>query len=79
MCSFLFVWMFGFVGPFLFSLVSFGVRCSAGLLLISFGVSRPKFGLLFMLTVLGCTPTGAVGKLLGWDDLTLSNSSAGSF
>ena len=70
MCSFFLALVIGFVGPFLLALVSLGFRCSAGLLLISFGVLRPKFGLRFMLAVLGCAPTGAVGKLLGWDEAT---------
>ena len=51
-CSFFLVCVMGFVGPFLLVLVSLGFRFSLGLLLISFGVSQPKFGLLCMLTVL---------------------------
>ena len=53
--------MFGFVGRFFLVVVSFGFRFSAG----SFGVSRAKFDLLFLLTVLAALLLVRWGSCLG--------------
>ena len=73
--SWLDVW---FCRAFPFGVVSFGFRFSAGLLLISLECRDLIWSPLYA-DNFGCTLTGAVGKLLGWDNLTLSVCSAGSF